>query len=286
MNNMVLRAITGAIYVILIVGCTLLGPDYFWFLMTLFVFLAMKEFQGLFSHLHPIRLSVRAFEIVVGILLLFLSRCLGFTVGLGSDLIQRIVSLGVLIGAFLLFVYMPVRICMAVMDKSENPLQSTFYSALSMLYIVFPLSCMLMADCMMGPIPVLATFIFIWVNDTAAYIFGITFGKHRLCERLSPKKSWEGFWGGFIFCIIAGIVTAFIIDADSVWIYVIWAVYAALVSVLSTFGDLFESLYKRQLGVKDSGTLIPGHGGILDRIDSLLAVAPIALLFSFLLYIM
>ena len=123
---------------------------------------------------------------------------------------------------------------------------------------------------------------YIWINDTGAYLSGRTFGRRKLCERLSPKKTWEGFWGGFILTLAAGAATPFVL-CQSVDKLPIWVIYAALVSVFATFGDLFESLIKRRLGVKDSGNLIPGHGGILDRIDSLLAVAPFALIMSQLL---
>ncbi|MDE6334502.1 MAG: phosphatidate cytidylyltransferase, partial [Muribaculaceae bacterium] len=123
----------------------------------------------------------------------------------------------------------------------------------------------------------LALFIFIWINDTGAYLSGRTLGHTKLCERLSPKKTWEGFWGGFALTVAAGLVAAHIIGGGTGRAYIIWSLYAAVVSIAGTYGDLFESLIKRTLGLKDSGNIIPGHGGILDRIDSLLAVSPIAL---------
>jgi phosphatidate cytidylyltransferase len=107
----------------------------------------------------------------------------------------------------------------------------------------------------------------IWLNDTGAYVFGMLFGKHRLFERISPKKSWEGAIGGTIVTIVLGYCMNFFVPflsrAD-------WIILSLLVSVFGVFGDLFESLLKRSAGVKDSGNLMPGHGGILDRMDSLL----------------
>mgnify|MGYP003461984886 FL=1 len=126
----------------------------------------------------------------------------------------------------------------------------------------------------------LAIFIFIWLNDTGAYCVGTLIGKHRLFERISPKKSWEGFWGGLILCVISGIAIATWLNSyfNGPQLYG-WIVLAAIVSIFSTWGDLCESLIKRSIGVKDSGKILPGHGGILDRIDSLLLVSPTALLF-------
>jgi phosphatidate cytidylyltransferase len=119
-------------------------------------------------------------------------------------------------------------------------------------------------------------FALIWVNDTGAYCVGSTMGKHRLCERLSPKKSWEGFWGGMAFCVIASVIYALIMNYN----VLASVAFGIIVSLFATFGDLFESLLKRSAGVKDSGKLIPGHGGVLDRIDSLLFVAPAAAIYA------
>jgi len=111
----------------------------------------------------------------------------------------------------------------------------------------------------------------IWLNDTGAYVFGMLFGKHRLFERISPKKSWEGAIGGTLVTIVLGYWMHFFVPLLS---RTDWIVLSALVSVFGVYGDLFESLLKRSAGVKDSGNLMPGHGGILDRMDSLLFIIP------------
>ena len=125
---------------------------------------------------------------------------------------------------------------------------------------------------------VLAVFVLIWLNDTGAFCVGSLFGRHRLFERISPKKSWEGFFGGLIFCLVAAAIlkTCFGEYFPGMGMLLMLGL-GAVVSVFGTWGDLVESLIKRTLGVKDSGHVLPGHGGILDRIDSLLLVIPAVL---------
>ncbi|MDR2232133.1 MAG: phosphatidate cytidylyltransferase [Tannerella sp.] len=123
----------------------------------------------------------------------------------------------------------------------------------------------------------LLIFIFVWLNDTGAYLTGISFGRHRLFERVSPKKSWEGFWGGLFIAMIASLVIAYYFPTLISWQQSLGL--AIVTSIFATFGDLVESLFKRSSGIKDSGMLLPGHGGILDRIDSIMLAAPATLLY-------
>ena len=122
----------------------------------------------------------------------------------------------------------------------------------------------------------LAIFVCIWVNDTGAYLAGSTLGKHKLFPSVSPKKSWEGFVGGFIASVL---VSGLMLGWEPLAL-----LYGAIISVAGTWGDLFESMIKRQIGVKDSGNIIPGHGGILDRIDSLLFVLPFVAFVLWIIY--
>lgn len=114
-------------------------------------------------------------------------------------------------------------------------------------------------------------FILIWVNDSFAYLVGKNFGKRKLLERVSPKKTVEGFIGGFIACILGSLLIFKYLPSLEKWM---WVVMAIMVAILGTFGDLIQSKFKRQAGVKDSGHLMPGHGGIYDRLDSALYVSP------------
>jgi len=118
----------------------------------------------------------------------------------------------------------------------------------------------------------LGFFILLWVNDTFAYLTGIMFGKHRLFERISPKKSWEGFFGGLICTVALSLLVAQLFPIILPWYH--WMAVAAIIVVFGVYGDLIESLLKRNLKIKDSGHFLPGHGGILDRFDSVLVSAP------------
>lgn len=129
---------------------------------------------------------------------------------------------------------------------------------------------------------VLVMFAMIWLNDTGAYLVGSAIGRHKLFERLSPKKSWEGFFGGMLFCIIAAVLLQwFYMGPELGYLSVTVIALGVIVPVFATWGDLAESMIKRSLNVKDSGHILPGHGGILDRIDSLLLVVPAVVVWMF-----
>lgn len=122
----------------------------------------------------------------------------------------------------------------------------------------------------------------VWGNDVFAYLCGITLGKHKLCERLSPKKSWEGFIGGILGAVAMGAVAAWWLDES----YIFWGGLAIVVALTSVIGDLVESMFKRDAGVKDSGKIMPGHGGMLDRFDALLVSAPFALVYISIMFLL
>ena len=131
----------------------------------------------------------------------------------------------------------------------------------------------------------LSLFIFLWSSDTGAYCFGSLFGKHRLFPRISPKKSWEGSIGGAVVAIVASqIIATFIPYTEQLTQLssrLAWGGLAAIIVIFGTWGDLVESLLKRKLGIKDSGNIIPGHGGMLDRFDSSLMAIPAAVVYTY-----
>lgn len=166
--------------------------------------------------------------------------------------------------------------------KKEKPLESIAYSLFGIIYIALPLSLstkLVFSESTFHSEYLLALFVFIWVNDSFAYLTGMLLGKHRLFERISPKKSWEGFFGGLIFSGLSSLIFHYFFSETSVFI---WIGLSVVVVISGTLGDLFESLIKRTLGVKDSGKMIPGHGGILDRFDSsLFALSAVAIFLYF-----
>lgn len=176
--------------------------------------------------------------------------------------------------------YLLILISSAIFIKRQDILHGIIYSGFGQMYVTMPMSLLLFMSYFfpgeMGGVgyhyaPVLAIFVFIWVNDTAAYFFGSLLGKRKLMEHISPKKTVEGFVAGILFTVIASLVFARFYSEYSV---VFWIGSAVVIAIFGTMGDLFESLIKRTSSVKDSGNLIPGHGGILDRIDSLLIAIP------------
>lgn len=267
MNNLILRAVTGAVYVAVIIGATLAGRPWFGLLLTLFAVLASIEFTQLTGrgrNTDMLQRATRALTVVAT----------AATVAASCIAIEMVPVLAILF--FLL------RAIAALYDHGEQPFMSVGRSLLCYTYIGLPLSTFNILGTLFGNVRheaavVLMIFVMIWLNDTGAYLVGSAIGRRRLFERLSPKKSWEGFFGGLLFCVLAGIgASLWLASPLCAWQ---WVVLGIIVCIFSTWGDLFESLLKRNLGVKDSGKLMPGHGGILDRIDSLLFVAPATSLF-------
>lgn len=171
---------------------------------------------------------------------------------------------------FLVFIY-------ELYTKSDKPFTNIAFTVLGIFYIALPFTLLLViphlskSEFQYNPHLVFGYLLLLWASDTGAYLSGMAFGKHRLFERISPKKSWEGSIGGALLCL-------FIAWCCSKWFVELsfqnWAVTGLLIVVTGTFGDLAESLLKRSLKIKDSGKLLPGHGGALDRFDAMLVSIP------------
>ena len=276
--NIVVRILAGAVFVGLLVGGILINEYTFLIVFSVVTALCLYEFYGLIEKDAKVKVS-KWLNILGGLLLFggaFMYSSAGncfYTVQLSPNLI-------------LYAIYLLILFINELYQKRTNPLQSLAYSILGQVYIALPFALLtgLAFPDSWGTsykyIFVLAIFVFIWVNDSFAYLTGMAFGKHRLFERISPKKSWEGFIGGTVVSIASSLIFAHFYPNFSI---PVWMGFAAVTVAFGTWGDLFESLIKRTLGVKDSGNMIPGHGGILDRFDSTIMAIPAALLYLLLI---
>lgn len=181
-------------------------------------------------------------------------------------------------------VYLLLRTIVQLYRPRQNAVHSLERSFFSLGYVALPVAMLNGIMSITAPRLLLGLFIFIWLYDTGAYCVGMLLGRHRLFERISPKKSWEGVIGGVMLCVAGAYATYYWFDEFfQVPDLTTWVGMSVVVAVFATFGDLVESLIKRTVGVKDSGNILPGHGGILDRIDSLLLVVPAVFIYLMLI---
>lgn len=262
MKNIIVRSLSGAVYVGLIIGSIFLHKAAFAFVMLFFNVVALYEFYKFReqSKDKTIRLLILA-------VLIFVLHHLVISDFLESKWLWLIGIVPIVIASHTLFTY------------QKTPEYKISYALLGLLYITLPLMLLNQLNIQnsdgASPI-VLVGLILIWVNDSFAYLTGMAIGKHKLFERISPKKTWEGFAGGVIATLIAAWFFFSMVSFES---RLQWIILAGLISVASVVGDFVESMFKRSAGVKDSGNMIPGHGGVLDRIDSILFVFPIVFIY-------
>lgn len=277
MKNFILRTITAIGIVAVQVLCTYFSPLSLGALFLLLTALTVNEFIKIVSQRGEV--SVNRPIVIMGSCYLF------FAFWLNSMTQSESLILFVPYLALLLYLYIK-----ELYSEHENPIANLGIVMLSQFYVVLPLALInILAfvpfDCFSGKsvesfyaIP-LCIYIFIWVNDTGAYLSGVTLGrngKHKLFPRISPKKSWEGAIGGALATIASAFVVEHYFPFMNVWQ---WVGMALVVVVFGTFGDLTESMIKRHLGIKDSGHILPGHGGILDRLDSMLFAIPAVVIY-------
>ncbi|MDE6542346.1 MAG: phosphatidate cytidylyltransferase [Muribaculaceae bacterium] len=267
MSNLVKRAATGIIYVGAIVGCILWGSAGVLLLTILFSALGIAEFVTLSDHNQAPRATF-ILDIAGAMLLTFSIAMCYSPLPLATPLFML---------SWLLWLL--GRMTTELYIHEGDALNKLCHSLTAQVYIALPLGLLNLLNVVSWKVTLLM-FVLIWLNDTGAFIVGSSCGRRKLFERISPKKSWEGFWGGMAFCIACSTGAYYLIPGfDSIMPLGCWIGYGVVVSVFATWGDLVESMFKRALGVKDSGHLLPGHGGILDRIDSLLFVCPLTFIY-------
>jgi phosphatidate cytidylyltransferase len=279
MNETLKRALSGAVYIILLIASTLYSTESFFVLFGIFLLIAVSEFCDLVQ-LHKI------FPLLLASVTYFLF----FKIATARDgLFFEIHSSNIneLIVLFLTL-FATIKCIILVFHNKQKPAIYSFFSKYVYLigYVILPF--IIITKIPFGikgynPKIIISIFVLIWTNDTFAYIVGKSIGRTKLLERISPKKTIEGFVGGVIFAIIASyLISKYYINPKENYLdksIFIWMIIAVIVGVFGTIGDLVESKFKRNAGVKDSGKIMPGHGGILDRLDSVIFVAPIVFLF-------
>ena len=270
MKNFIVRALTGAIYVVLLAGCTLYGPVSAYLFFAVVTMATLWEFSTLMNRHYGASL-VPYLNAFAGMLLT--SSVWLWLVG-GSGTREAFALYGLLL--FYLLVSELYR-------KAADPLKNWSLIFASQLYVALPFALLPMMSvvydengrCVYEEIYPMALFLFIWVNDTGAYLFGCSLRKYftaKLFPRISPNKSWVGSIGGGLLTVAAAVTVSHFFPG--LLSLPKWIGFALVVVLFGTWGDLVESMLKRQLGIKDSGNVLPGHGGMLDRFDSSLLAIP------------
>ncbi len=266
MKNLFVRTLTGIAFTGVVIGSLLLSKYTFGILFLFVMIIGLHEFFNFFKNadISPNKWLACAIGIIFFITFFLV----------GSGVLPQIIYYCLIPIFLLVFIYELYR-------KKSFPFENIAAGILGLIYIALPLS---MVSLMVftpshdyNPNLLFALFALIWTYDSGAYLFGMTFGKNRLFERISPKKSWEGAVGGALSAVAASwAISHFFMPSIALYH---WIIIAIITVISATFGDLTESLFKRQFKLKDSSNFLPGHGGILDRFDSLFFAVPSVVLY-------
>lgn len=271
MNNFLQRLTTGVIFITVVLVAVYLNQYTFLALFLGVIFLCLLEYHTIIT----LKLGgVKSWKRV--------SKYLNIFFGLSVFIMSFLISIDILpYSVFTVIILYPlIWFIIELFGNSERPFANVAYNALGIYYIALPLASACIITFKEGyydPIILIAIFIFVWANDSWAYVFGSLFGKHKLMERVSPKKTWEGTIGGMIGTLGFGWLAYYLTTLFEFSNLTLenWMIIAGICVIMSTLGDLAESMMKRNLQVKDTGQLLPGHGGFLDRFDAFLFSLPI-----------
>lgn len=275
LRNLVVRTASGAVLLAVVLGAAYGGKFAYGAFLLLIVVVGMWEFYNLAAATGSE--PRRAIGLASGIVLFVTSFFL-----FDGYVSRSMFDVDMLLGGLLYFtILIPLCFIIELFHASETPIRNVATTLMGLLYVAYPMSFMLF-------IPLLFTgewsaeaFLFylfiVWGNDVFAYLTGVTIGRHKMCPRISPKKSWEGFVGGIVGALAMGAIGSVVVGGDMA----MWLGLALVVSLTSVLGDLVESMFKREADIKDSGRILPGHGGMLDRFDALLISSPFAFVYLF-----
>lgn len=261
-NNFWLRTLTGFFYVAIVVACIMLNDISFFTLLFVINFICLKEFYELIL---PDKSWLEKYLGIIAGSVIYIMFAITFSAHISLAWYYNLIPIFLIIFIIKLF------------EKTHNEFSTLAFQVFGIIYITLPIVMLTKTGFFNSMeyskgLP-MGFFLLLWTSDTGAYLAGKSFGKHKLFERVSPKKTWEGSIGGFVLTLIAAYGFSFISLFDDIS-KIDWLIIAVLVNVFGTFGDLFESLLKRNLNIKDSGTILPGHGGFLDRFDGLFLAIP------------
>ena len=265
MKNLIIRALTGIIFVVVLISAIYIHPIFFLILFCIITGLTLWEFGGLVKDYENANLQ-RTVNVLGGVYLF-----------IATFVYANGLTDGKIFLPYLLFIMLTM--IAELYYKAPNPINNWAFTLFAQVYCAGSFSILNFIGAEPGtpgvmsytPLFIMAIFIFVWLDDTGAYLVGSLIGKHKLFERISPKKSWEGFFGGLILSLASSQAFAWFAPEIN---RMNWLGLAATVVLFGTWGDLIESLLKRTLGVKDSGNVLPGHGGMLDRFDSVMLAVP------------
>lgn len=280
MKNLITRSITGVLFVAIIVVC-FMRPEAMILLFALVTGLTVWEYTGLVNQIDGV--TVNRFISTAAGVYLFLA-----IAGFCSGITPSAVFIPYLLSVIYLFIS-------ELYTESKNAINNWAYTMLSQMYVALPLATInilafrdIGGQVVFSYLTPLSIFIFLWANDTGAYCFGSLFGKHKLFPRISPGKTWEGSVGGGILVLVVATIIGYLESSNadqmlggSTMSIPEWMGMGLVVVFFGTWGDLVESLFKRTLGIKDSGNILPGHGGMLDRFDSSLMAMPAAVVYLY-----
>lgn len=281
LKNFIVRTLSGAVLLLVILGAMWVGFYGFLALLLFITVVGTWEFYTL--------AKAKGYEPQRGLgvaiaLLFYVATAMLSTIAIDSvkqftdnDTIITWVSIMIILGVVLVAIIFVAE----VFRNRTTPIANVATTIAGVGYVALPMALMTIVPMLIGghgnwrAIYFLLYLFLVWGNDVFAYLAGVTMGRHKMCERLSPKKSWEGFVGGVLGSLVVGAVAACVLNSS----YIMWLGLALVVSLSSVVGDLVESMFKRDAGVKDSGNIMPGHGGILDRFDAFIISVPFAFVY-------
>lgn len=268
MKKLIIRGATGLIFVALLISAILYNYISFGVLFAIVTGLAVNEFCNLVKE-HK-KTTFSTYLAVLGGVYLFFALFATTYLNVSNTMM-------LFVPYILLVVYMFIR---ELYRKEGGATDNYAYFTLSQVYAALPFALLNVLAAhgsgVYNYIYPIAIFIFLWSNDTGAFCVGCSIGRHKMFERISPKKSWEGFVGGAVTAILAGYIVSLFFDQLNT---LQWMGMSAVVVAAGTMGDLIESCMKREMGIKDSGNILPGHGGILDRFDSTILAIPAVIVY-------